>query len=98
MDLSFNFPAHPEIEFARPSNLDEMLRFAQILSQDEPFVRIDFYSASGKTYVGEITFFPASGYEKFVPAQNDRYFGDKIVYASQTLNGVPQSNRRMKTR
>lgn len=78
LDFSFNYPAHPEITIARPENLDEMLRIAQQIAQGEPFVRVDFYSVNGRTYVGEITFFPASGYGKFLPEKYDRILGDMI--------------------
>ena len=78
LDFSFNYPAHPEITIACPENLDEMLSIARQIAQGEPFVRVDFYSVSGKTYVGEITFFPASGYGKFVPERYDRILGDMI--------------------
>ncbi len=78
LDFSFNYPAHPEIVIDRPTNLDEMLRMARQIAKDEPFVRVDFYSIHGRTYVGEITFFPASGYGKFMPEKYDRILGDMI--------------------
>lgn len=58
---------YPPIETAveRPQNLEEMLTFARILSQNIPFVRVDFYEVRGQVYFGEITFFPASGMAKF---------------------------------
>lgn len=77
-EFSFNYPAHPEIEIARPDTLEKMLEIAKVLSVGEPYVRIDFYSVDHKPYVGEITFFPASGYGKFVPEKYDRIFGDLI--------------------
>ena len=55
-----------------------MLCMARQIAKDEPFVRVDFYSIHGRTYVGEITFFPASGYGKFVPEKYDRILGDMI--------------------
>ena len=85
LDFSFNYPAHPEIAIDKPENLDEMLRIAKILSQGEPFVRTDFYSVNGRLYVGEITFFPASGYGKFVPEKYDRIFGDMITLPKKVV-------------
>ncbi len=78
LEFSFNYPAHPEIEIQRPDTLEQMLLLAAELSKGEPYVRIDFYSVEHKPYVGEITFFPASGYGKFVPEKYDRIFGDQI--------------------
>lgn len=78
MEFSFNYPAHPEVEIAKPPALEKMLEMARVLSAGEPYVRVDFYSVEGKPYVGEITFFPASGYGKFVPEKYDRILGDMI--------------------
>ena len=68
----------PNVVIEKPDTLEKMLEIAKVLSKDEPYVRIDFYSVDHKPYVGEITFFPASGYGKFVPEKYDRIFGDLI--------------------
>jgi len=44
-----------------PSQLDEMLDIAKLLSQDFSFVRVDLYEIEGKIYFGELTFSPAVG-------------------------------------
>ena len=85
LDFSFNYPAHPEVEIAKPPVLDQMLEIARKLSVGEPYVRIDFYCVEGHPYVGEITFFPASGYGKFIPEKYDRIFGDKIVLPEKII-------------
>lgn len=51
-----------------PSSLNTHIRIAKMLSEGIPFCRIDLYEANGKTYFGEITFYPASGIGKFEPA------------------------------
>lgn len=79
LDFSFNYPSHPKIEIPRPDNLEEMLTLARKLAKNEAFVRTDFYSINGKTYVGEITYFPASGYGKFVPEEYDLILGNQIT-------------------
>lgn len=48
-------------EIMKPSCFDEMLRYAQILSQGIPFVRVDFYDNNGKVVFGEMTFTPTAG-------------------------------------
>lgn len=78
LEFSFNFPAHPEVEITKPDTLDEMLTIAKVLSKGEPYVRVDFYSVDHRPYVGEITFFPVSGYGKFVPEKYDSIFGNLI--------------------
>lgn len=71
---------HPNSSEAisRPKELDRMLELARILSKDMPFLRTDFYTIAGKVYFGELTFFPASGFEKFVPEAFDKELGDWI--------------------
>lgn len=50
-----------------PEHRELMLEAARELSKSIPFVRVDFYEAEGRVYVGELTFFPASGFEDFEP-------------------------------
>lgn len=78
-DFSFNYPSHPEIEIPKPKNLDDMLRISKILAKDKAYVRIDFYEVKDRLYLGEITYYPASGFGKFDPEKYDKIFGDKIV-------------------
>ncbi len=63
----------------RPKELDKMLELARILSKDMPFLRSDFYTISGRIYFGELTFFPASGFGKFIPESFDEKLGDWIT-------------------
>lgn len=71
-------PNHPNssTSIPAPQNLGVMLDFARKLACDIPFIRVDFYEISGKVYFGELTFFPASGLEKFEPDSWDKRFGD----------------------
>lgn len=62
----------------KPENLEQMLQIAEKLSEDFPFARIDLYSLSGKTYFGEITFYPWSGYMEFEPDEFDFILGEKF--------------------
>lgn len=65
-------------EIKRPLNFDLMVKFAEKLSSNLPFARIDFYEVSGKIYFGEITLFPGSGMEEFTPEEWDRKLGKWI--------------------
>lgn len=42
----------------RPDTFDDMIEYAKKLSDGFPFVRVDFYTFSGKVYLGEMTFSP----------------------------------------
>lgn len=45
----------------KPECLDEMITFAEYISKDFPFVRMDVYSVDNKVIFGEATFFPSGG-------------------------------------
>ncbi|WP_308604894.1 ATP-grasp fold amidoligase family protein [uncultured Fibrobacter sp.] len=62
----------------KPSNMEEMFAMAQKLSEGLPFVRIDLYSVSGKTFFGEMTFFPDSGFDCNLLWETDLHWGEKI--------------------
>lgn len=51
------------IKIEKPKNLDKMFEFAEILSKNIPFVRVDFYESNGNLYFGELTFYPSAGFD-----------------------------------
>jgi hypothetical protein len=59
----------------RPASLSEMIRGAEALAEDLPFVRVDFYEINGCPLFGEMTFFPGSGWERFSPPEWDAKIG-----------------------
>jgi len=59
----------------KPENYDLMVKMAEKLSENIPFLRIDFYNINGKLYVGELTFYPANGMEGFKPETFDEIMG-----------------------
>ena len=63
----------------RPIELDEMLSLSKKLSVDIPFLRIDFYIIDHRVYFGEMTFYPASGFEAFEPESFDREIGSWLT-------------------
>lgn len=71
--------ANSSTPIERPKELDEMLELSRKLSKGIPFLRTDFYSIEGKTYFGELTFYPASGIEKYLPESFARQLGDWLV-------------------
>lgn len=78
LPFSFNYPRHPECVFSRPKGLNRMIEIANVLSKGFPFIRVDMYNIKGKIFVGELTFFPASGMGKFKPEEWDLKLGNKI--------------------
>lgn len=76
--LDLRRPTHPNATepMAKPDELDQLLEFSRILSKDIPFLRVDFYIVEGHVYFSELTFFSASGFEKFEPEEWDQTLGD----------------------
>lgn len=65
-----------EKEIACPVCYDKMIEYAELLSENCPFMRVDFYEVEGKLYFGEITMYPGGGLEEFTPEKWDYILGD----------------------
>jgi hypothetical protein len=52
-----------------------MIAAAEILAEDLPFVRVDFYELHDQPKFGEMTFYPASGFDYFDPPEWDVKIG-----------------------
>lgn len=63
----------------KPKNYETMIRLAERLAKNIPFVRVDFYNINGKIYFGELTFFPGSGLEEFTPYEWDKKLGKLLI-------------------
>lgn len=61
-----------------PINLEKMVKLAERLSKDIPFLRVDFYEINGNIFFGELTFFPSSGFGRFIPSEWDLKLGEEI--------------------
>jgi hypothetical protein len=64
-----------DIKPEKPLNFEKMFQLAEKLSEGLPHVRVDFYESNRKIYFGELTFFHASGLEKFNPQEWDEKIG-----------------------
>lgn len=90
-DLNWNimpFERHypkSKIKIQKPIHLTEMIKFAEMLSKDIPFVRIDFYEVENKVYFGEYTFYPGGGFEEFTPEKYDYEIGNLIDIKEMNL-------------
>lgn len=62
----------------KPENFALMLQLAEIISKGHIFLRVDLYNVRGKIYFGETTFYPASGFGRFQPAEWDLRLGGLI--------------------
>lgn len=62
-------------EITLPLFFDEMKNAAEVLCQDFPFVRVDFFIANNTWYFAELTFTPAAGLMPFNPDMYDLEWG-----------------------
>lgn len=62
----------------KPKKFQEMIRLAERLAENIPFVRIDFFEVNGQIYFGEYTFYPGCGLEEFTPEKWDGILGEWI--------------------
>lgn len=79
--LKLKRPGVPQAskQIQKPAQLDEMLRLARKLSNNIPFVRIDFYIVNGSVLFSEFTLYPASGLTAFEPDEWDKKLGDLLT-------------------
>lgn len=70
--------APADFTLPKPNNIDTMFEFAEKLSKDIPFVRVDLYEVDGKIYFGEMTFFPNTGMDPNRAREIDIMFGNMI--------------------
>ena len=78
LNLRQNYPNSDE-NIKKPVTLDLMVKYAQILSEGHPFIRVDFYEINKKVYFSEFTFFSDAGFAAFHPDEWDRKLGDLII-------------------
>jgi len=77
LNFEYSHPNLMPIE-KKPKFLKEMLEISKIISTKFPFVRIDFYYYENKLMVGEMTFYPGGGFEKFPNYDLDIKFGNNL--------------------
>lgn len=70
--------APEDFTLPKPEGIDEMFSLASELSKGYPFLRVDFYNINGRIYFGEVTFFPASGFDYNRLPESDIHFGSMI--------------------
>ena len=78
VNTSINYPNDPNIVIERPTVLEDMLELSEILSAGTYFMRTDFYIVDDRIYFGEITFYPGSGFMKFISEDFNLYLGSLI--------------------
>lgn len=62
----------------KPEQMNEMFKIAEKLSKGFKFVRVDLYCSNGNIYFGELTLYPASGFDANRLPEADIMFGNLI--------------------
>ena len=78
-DMKLEYPSIENDVCEKPAQYQEMVEIAEKLSEDIPFVRIDCYIVDNKVYVGEATFFPWGGFQRFSDEKWNDYLGSLIT-------------------
>ena len=84
-DMEFNHlpitcgEPNADVTPSKPAQFEQMRKFAGLLSQNIPFLRVDFYEVNGKVYVGELTFFDVAGFDLHEPKEWDEQMGAWIT-------------------
>ena len=68
--------------YPNETNKKKIIKFAEILSKDFLYVRIDFFEINDVLYFGEMTFTPMTGNINFVPQNYDLFYGKKLDISS----------------
>jgi hypothetical protein len=74
--LSIGYPISP-VESVPPVNFENMLAIASELGRSFDYMRVDLYNIDGDIFFGELTPYPASGFDRFSPASFDAELGAK---------------------
>lgn len=83
LDLIKHYP-NTENPLEKPVYWDNMIEISKKLSKDFPFARVDFFDTGKKLFVGEITFYPGNGMDKFEPAEWDYKLGEMLKLPVET--------------
>lgn len=67
-----------DFRIEKPEGVEDMFRYAEILSESFPFVRTDFYLENGEIIFGELTFTPAAALDINRLPETDLKFGELL--------------------
>lgn len=73
-----SYKRDPNVIIAKPKNLDLLLEYAEKLSREFVFVRVDFYEIKGKLFLGELTFTPSNNIMPYKNQTQRIYLGNLL--------------------
>ena len=84
-NVSIKYPCDETAVIPRPEKLEEMLKYAKILSKPFIHVRVDFYIVDNKVYFGELTFTNGAGFDVVRPKEFDIKLGNYMHLPSHRI-------------
>ena len=69
LNVSIIYDRKSKKRFEKPTLLAEILKYAECLSKEIPFIRCDFYIIKNEIYFGEMTFYPECGFGEIKPVE-----------------------------
>ena len=76
--IDYLFKEKPTVDLSEinlPDNINKMIEIANVLSKNEPHIRVDMYNIAGKIYIGELTFYSNGGFINIF----NKEFSDKLA-------------------
>ncbi len=70
--------APADFTLPKPEGINEMFDMVEKIAADLPFARVDMYYVNKKIYFGEVTFYPASGFDPNILPEIDILYGDML--------------------
>lgn len=77
--FTFGYPTDETELQAKPEVFDELMKYAEILSEDFKHARVDFYIIKNQIIFGEITFTNGAGFDKMYPRSFDTEVGSWLA-------------------
>ena len=78
-NVSMKYSCDSRTELEKPQVLEQLLRYARILSNPFYHARVDFYIVDGIIKFGEITFTDGAGFDKITPYSFDVALGEYLT-------------------
>ncbi|WP_022769797.1 ATP-grasp fold amidoligase family protein [Butyrivibrio sp. NC2007] len=75
LEFQYQYHTAEDVVIRKPDNLNEMLEISKKLAEGTKFLRVDLYVVGGNVYFGEMTFYPESGFGRFIPDDWDDKLG-----------------------
>lgn len=77
--LDVQYGNHKIEEIPKPIHFEQMKEIAKKLSEEFPFVRVDFFDTEEKLYIAELTFYPGGGNTGYHPLDFDEELGKNFI-------------------